>query len=194
MPTGRDRCDLDFAVRPPWRQENHAPDRRASQTAPALPSGDLLQQWRAPLWVSFGTALSSFIYEIGWVRMLSLVLGSATHSFELMLSAFILGLALGALWIRRRIDRDTAPLRTLGIVQWTAMGPRWRSRRSRSTAPPLVGWRCYSGRSSRRRAPGTTAFSLSKPRADARHHAPRHVLRWDDASAHYEGALCDRRR
>ena len=36
--------------------------------------------------------------------MLSLVLGSATHSFELMLSAFILGLALGAFWIRRRSD------------------------------------------------------------------------------------------
>ena len=37
--------------------------------------------------------------------MLALVLGSATHSFELMLSAFILGLALGAWWIRSRADR-----------------------------------------------------------------------------------------
>ena len=53
----------------------------------------------------FGTAVASFIYEIAWIRMLSLVLGSATHSFELMLSAFILGLALGAFWIRRRADR-----------------------------------------------------------------------------------------
>jgi predicted membrane-bound spermidine synthase len=38
-----------------------------------------------------------------------------------MLSAFILGLALGALWIRRRIDRLRNPIRTLGLVQW-AMG------------------------------------------------------------------------
>ena len=68
--------------------------------------------------VAFGTAVASFIYEIGWIRMLSLVLGSATHSFELMLSAFILGLALGALWIRSRADRIADPLRTLGIIQW----------------------------------------------------------------------------
>ena len=70
------------------------------------------------LTVSFGTALASFIYEISWLRMLSLVLGSATHSFELMLSAFILGLALGAFWVRRRSDQWTRPLRALGIVQW----------------------------------------------------------------------------
>ena len=68
---------------------------------------------------AFGTAVASFIYEIDWIRMLALVLGSATHSFELMLSAFILGLALGAFWIRSRADRFTNPLRTLGIVQWT---------------------------------------------------------------------------
>lgn len=74
--------------------------------------------WRPLLLVSFGTAVASFIYEIAWIRMLSLVLGSATHSFELMLSAFILGLALGALWIRTRADRLADPVRFLGIVQW----------------------------------------------------------------------------
>ncbi len=73
------------------------------------------------LLVSFGTAVSSFIYEIGWIRMLSLVLGSATHSFELMLSAFILGLSLGAFAIRTRSDAGAASLRTLGYVQ-LAMG------------------------------------------------------------------------
>jgi predicted membrane-bound spermidine synthase len=77
--------------------------------------------WRLLLAVSFGTALSSFIYEIGWIRMLALVLGSATHSFELMLSAFILGLALGALWVRRRADERATSLRFLGLVQ-VAMG------------------------------------------------------------------------
>ncbi len=53
--------------------------------------------------------------------MLSLVLGSATHSFELMLSAFILGLALGAWAIRRRVDRAPNPVRLLGKIQ-VAMG------------------------------------------------------------------------
>lgn len=80
--------------------------------------GESRTLWRLLLLVSFGTAVSSFVYEIGWIRMLSLVLGSATHSFELMLSAFILGLALGAFWVRRRADDFTNPVRTLGIVQW----------------------------------------------------------------------------
>ena len=57
------------------------------------------------LGAAFGTAVASFAYEIAWIRMLSLVFGSATHSFELMLSAFILGLALGALAVSTRADR-----------------------------------------------------------------------------------------
>jgi len=67
------------------------------------------------------TGAASFIYEIGWIRMLSLVLGSTTHSFELMLSAFITGLAFGGLWIKRRIDRIGDPVRFAGWVQ-VAMG------------------------------------------------------------------------
>lgn len=73
------------------------------------------------LGAAFGTAVASFAYEIAWIRMLSLVLGSATHSFELMLSAFILGLGVGALWVSRRIDRWRDPLRALGMIQ-CAMG------------------------------------------------------------------------
>lgn len=63
------------------------------------------------------TGGASFMYEIGWIRMLSLVLGSATHSFELMLSAFILGLSLGAFYIRKRIDDSADLLRLLGWIQ-----------------------------------------------------------------------------
>jgi len=63
------------------------------------------------------TGASSFMYEIGWIRMLSLVLGGTTHSFELMLSAFITGLALGGLWIKRRIDVIRDPIRFSGWVQ-----------------------------------------------------------------------------
>lgn len=67
--------------------------------------------------VSLLTGTASFIYEISWIRMLSLVMGSSTHSFELMLSAFILGLAFGGLWIKQRIDRVKNMVRFLGIVQ-----------------------------------------------------------------------------
>src|SRR5689334_6893660 len=92
------------------------------EPAAALPNGSPRDAAPTPvtllLVVSFGTAVASFVYEIAWIRMLSLVLGSATHSFELMLSAFILGLALGAFWIRGRADRVTNPIALLGTVQW----------------------------------------------------------------------------
>jgi predicted membrane-bound spermidine synthase len=56
------------------------------------------------------TGASSFMYEIGWIRMLSLVLGSTTHSFELMLSAFITASrSVGV--IKRRVDGIRDPIR-----------------------------------------------------------------------------------
>ena len=73
------------------------------------------------LMVAALTGLASFIYEICWIRMLSLVLGASTHSFELMLSTFILGLALGGLAVRRLVDAAASPERLLGWVQ-VAMG------------------------------------------------------------------------
>jgi len=70
------------------------------------------------LGLSFLTAVASFAYEIGWIRMLSLVMGSATHSFEVMLSAFILGLALGSLFIRQKADSGLEAISFLGWIQW----------------------------------------------------------------------------
>lgn len=67
--------------------------------------------------VALGTGLSSFMYEIGWIRLLSMILGSATHSFEVMLSAFVFGLALGGWWVRKRMDRFPRPEMTLAVVQ-----------------------------------------------------------------------------
>jgi predicted membrane-bound spermidine synthase len=85
----------------------------------ALPAGTYLV--RLFLAAAFVTGAASFIYEIAWIRMLSLVLSSSFQAFELMLSAFITGLALGGLWIRRRIDRIADPVRFAGLVQ-IAMG------------------------------------------------------------------------
>ena len=70
---------------------------------------------------AFVTGAASFIYEVNWIRMLSLVLGSTFHAFELMLSAFITGLALGSLAIKRHIDRVRNPLALAAAIQ-LAMG------------------------------------------------------------------------
>lgn len=70
--------------------------------------------------VLFGTAFSgaaSFIYEIVWIRMLSMAVGSTMHAFELMLASFIAGIALGGLWIRKHADQTKEPLRLVGWMQ-----------------------------------------------------------------------------
>lgn len=76
---------------------------------------------RVLLVAAFVTGATSFVYEIGWVRMLSLAFGSTVHAFELMLAAFIGGLACGGWWIRKRIDGYAHPIRVGGWVQ-LAMG------------------------------------------------------------------------
>jgi len=81
----------------------------SEEAIPVLPGVLLL--------IALLTGLSSFMYEIGWIRMLVLVLGGSTHSFELMLASFILGLALGGLWIRNRIDTFENSRAFLGYVQ-----------------------------------------------------------------------------
>lgn len=87
-----------------------APAANSNDTAPA-------RLKRMVLLVAFGTGLASFVYEILWIRMLSLLLGSSTHTFEIMLAAFILGLALGSLLVRKRANRGDNLLGLLGTVQ-----------------------------------------------------------------------------
>jgi len=94
---------------------------RPAVAPPLARAEDGARPARLLLTVALLTGLASFIYEICWIRMLSLVLGASTHSFELMLSTFILGLALGGLAVRRLVDRSNAPERLLGWVQ-VAMG------------------------------------------------------------------------
>ena len=60
---------------------------------------------RTLMLAALATGAASFIYEITWIRMLSTGLGSSSHAFEIMLSAFILGMSLGALVLRWGIER-----------------------------------------------------------------------------------------
>jgi spermidine synthase len=97
-------------------------DKEASEnvpTAAASPASKWSEDRLGKLLLAcaFGTGLASFIYEITWIRMLNLVLGTSTHAFELMLGTFILGMALGSLIIRRYLDRLTNPVLVLGMVQ-----------------------------------------------------------------------------
>ncbi|MBL0124700.1 MAG: spermidine synthase, partial [Betaproteobacteria bacterium] len=98
----------------------HAPNEESSIPAAAAASERARAHPPQLLYLLLGASLltgaASFCYEIGWIRMLSLVLGSSTHAFEIMLSAFILGIALGGLWIKRRIDSYANVIGVLALV------------------------------------------------------------------------------
>ncbi|MFT3713941.1 MAG: fused MFS/spermidine synthase [Archangium sp.] len=68
--------------------------------------------------VLVGTALSGFtamLYEVTWIRLLSIIIGGTSYAFTLILAAFILGISLGSFWIARRKVQDA--LRTFGVLQ-----------------------------------------------------------------------------
>jgi spermidine synthase len=55
--------------------------------------------------------------EVLWTRVLVLVLGSSTHAFVTMLSAFLVGIALGSAVVRLFANRLGDPRRAFGWVQ-----------------------------------------------------------------------------
>jgi spermidine synthase len=63
------------------------------------------------------TGATSFVYEITWIRMLVQALGSTLHAFELMLAAFIGGIAFGGLWLRRKADTWSDAVAAAGWAQ-----------------------------------------------------------------------------
>jgi predicted membrane-bound spermidine synthase len=89
----------------------------AATPRPAAPTRALSATPLLVLAVAALTGATSFVYEITWVRMLSLALGTTIHAFEVMLAAFISGIAFGGLWLRHRADRLQSPLATAGWVQ-----------------------------------------------------------------------------
>ncbi|HXJ61578.1 MAG TPA: fused MFS/spermidine synthase [Verrucomicrobiae bacterium] len=81
----------------------------------------------ARVWLVAAYAVSGFaamLYEVAWSRVLVLVLGSSTYAYTIMLTTFLLGLALGAWMASRWLRPDhnalwSAALCQLGIALTT---------------------------------------------------------------------------
>ena len=57
------------------------------------------------------------VYEILWMKMLTLVIGNTVFAITTVLTAFMGGLALGSFLAGRFIDKIKDPLRTYGILE-----------------------------------------------------------------------------
>ncbi len=126
------------------------------------------------------TGAASFMYELGWIRMLSLVLGSSTHSFELMLSAFIFGLAFGGLYVRRRIERIGDPAAYVAHVMVVTGALAALTLPAYNLTFDFMAW--FLGVSPRTAA-GYAAFNLVSQLIAASDHDSGDVLRRNDAAA-----------
>lgn len=89
---------------------------RAASPAPAS-NASRVGFYRIMLLAAGITGATSFVYEIGWIRLLNQSLGTTVHSFELMLAAFIFGLAFGGWWIRKRSHRISDVVGYAGYAQ-----------------------------------------------------------------------------
>jgi len=78
---------------------------------------ELVPLYRVLLTATFLSSAASFVYEIGWVRLLNQALGTTLHSFELMLATFIAGMAFGGLWVRKRSKAVKDVVQYAGFVQ-----------------------------------------------------------------------------
>jgi len=82
-----------------------------------------LMPQRRFLLFTFGLSMfSSLLYEVAWMRHLSLTFGTTVYSMSAVLTSFMAGLALGAYIFGRIADRCKRPLRLFGNLQFLLAG------------------------------------------------------------------------
>ena len=67
--------------------------------------------------VLFFSGMAALIYEVAWTRVLTLVIGSSTYAFTLMLATFLIGIALGSALVVRYSARYQPGLGLLALCQ-----------------------------------------------------------------------------
>ena len=80
-----------------------------------------------------GSGCAALIYEIVWLQMLQLVIGSTTLSLGILLGTFMGGMCLGSLLLPRLVSARRHPLRVYAFLELGigAMGVAVRRRERR---------------------------------------------------------------
>jgi spermidine synthase len=86
-----------------------APRREHEAATPAT------NPWPAILFGLSGAV--ALVFEITWTRVFGLVFGSSVYSFALVLSTYLLGLAIGSLALGGRLATSKDPWRAFGLLQ-----------------------------------------------------------------------------
>ena len=92
-----------------------SPKARVSRGAPARQAVGGASRLATLLLMVSGTA--GLVYQLLWVKQLSLVVGVDVHAVTTAVSAFFTGLALGSYGFGKRADQLTRPLRVYAFVE-----------------------------------------------------------------------------
>jgi len=65
----------------------------------------------------FLSGCAGLVYEIIWVKKLTLAFGTTTVATALVVSSYMAGLGLGSIFWGRRVDRSRQPLKLLGLLE-----------------------------------------------------------------------------
>src|SRR5262245_10700600 len=65
----------------------------------------------------FASGAAALVYQILWVKQLSLVVGIDVYAVTTAVAAFFAGLSLGSFWLGRQVDRIARPLRLYAILE-----------------------------------------------------------------------------
>lgn len=87
----------------PLQRPNQAPLSRLHLAAPAA--------------LLFASGLAALVYQVLWIKQLSLVVGVEVHAISTAVSAFFGGLALGSHVLGRQADRLTRPLHLYAMLE-----------------------------------------------------------------------------
>ncbi|MBB6095224.1 putative membrane-bound spermidine synthase [Povalibacter uvarum] len=70
-----------------------------------------------PALLLFASGVAALVYQLLWIKQLSLVVGADIHAITIAISAFFAGLAGGGLIFGRRADRTARPLRLYAALE-----------------------------------------------------------------------------
>jgi spermidine synthase len=101
---------LSFLPRFGQKPETPAPAHRSAAPDRETASGNLAPRlvWFIVLGIAF-SGFVSMIYEVAWSRTLSLLVDSSVYGFTIMLTTFLVGIAVGSWFFSRRVDRLRSP-------------------------------------------------------------------------------------
>jgi spermidine synthase len=100
--------------------------RRATSELPGgQPSGEVdgveIEGSRIWIFAAFASGFVTISTQVSWTRILTMIIGSSTYAFSIVVALFLIGLAAGAWWIARKDRTETLRATLMRIEGFTAI-------------------------------------------------------------------------